>query len=191
MRYRDQNGQGWANIIDMLTMYPNARRPVVRMLGGFGGSRQFVALGTFANPRAREPSSHRRLSEATLLKPRARRGVLMRVLRIKPNILSTDLEASRRFYLDVLGLEEGGGLDWISFFGGDTPEVQLSVMQLDIHAHVHPDVSIEVDDVRRFHQRAVDAGVEIVYQLTHEPWGLTRFFMRDPNGAVINVTQHD
>jgi hypothetical protein len=26
MRYRDQNGQGWADIIDLLTMYPDARR---------------------------------------------------------------------------------------------------------------------------------------------------------------------
>jgi hypothetical protein len=29
MRYRDQNGQGWADIIDLLTMYPDARRSVV------------------------------------------------------------------------------------------------------------------------------------------------------------------
>jgi hypothetical protein len=33
MRYRDQNGQGWADIIDFLTMYPDARRQVVRLLG--------------------------------------------------------------------------------------------------------------------------------------------------------------
>jgi hypothetical protein len=32
MRYRDQNGQDWADIIDMLTMYPWARRRVVWML---------------------------------------------------------------------------------------------------------------------------------------------------------------
>jgi catechol 2,3-dioxygenase-like lactoylglutathione lyase family enzyme len=115
----------------------------------------------------------------------------MRVLRIKPNVLSDDLEASRTFYRDVLGLEEGGSLDWILFFGGDIPEVQVSVMRLDIHANVHPEMSIEVDDVRAFHQQAVDAGSEIVYPLTHEPWGLTRFFVRDPNGTVINVTQHD
>ena len=30
-RYRDQNGQGWADIIDFLTMYPDARRRVVRV----------------------------------------------------------------------------------------------------------------------------------------------------------------
>jgi hypothetical protein len=33
MRYRDQSGQDWAAIIDMLTMHPKARRKVVRMLG--------------------------------------------------------------------------------------------------------------------------------------------------------------
>jgi hypothetical protein len=32
MRYRDQNGQGSADIIDLLTMYPDARRRVVRLL---------------------------------------------------------------------------------------------------------------------------------------------------------------
>jgi hypothetical protein len=33
MRYRDQNGQDWADIIDFLTMYPDMRRQVVRVLG--------------------------------------------------------------------------------------------------------------------------------------------------------------
>jgi hypothetical protein len=33
MRYRDQNGQGWAEVIDLLTMYPEARRKVARVLG--------------------------------------------------------------------------------------------------------------------------------------------------------------
>jgi len=33
MRYRDENGQRWADIIDSLTMYPEARRKVIRLLG--------------------------------------------------------------------------------------------------------------------------------------------------------------
>jgi hypothetical protein len=32
MRYRDQNGQDWADIIDFLRMWPEARRQVVRLL---------------------------------------------------------------------------------------------------------------------------------------------------------------
>ena len=44
-----------------------------------------------------------------------------------------------------------------------------------------------MDDV---HARAVASGADIVYPLTDEPLGLRRFFVRDPDGTVINVTQH-
>ena len=77
------------------------------------------------------------------------------------------------------------------FFGTDQREVQLSVMNLDVRAHVHPDISIEVDDVDVVLASAIEAGAEIVFPLTDEDWGLRRFIVRDPNGAVINVTQHD
>jgi uncharacterized glyoxalase superfamily protein PhnB len=63
-------------------------------------------------------------------------------------------------------------------------------MKLDIKANVHPDVSIEVDDVDEVYDRALAAGAEIVYPITDEEWGLHRFFVRDPNGAVTNVTEH-
>jgi hypothetical protein len=33
LRYRDGHGDDWADIIDMLTMHPDARRRVVRLLG--------------------------------------------------------------------------------------------------------------------------------------------------------------
>jgi len=36
LRYRDAHGDDWADIIDMLTMYPEARRRVVRLLGDSG-----------------------------------------------------------------------------------------------------------------------------------------------------------
>lgn len=114
----------------------------------------------------------------------------MAVKRIKPNILSNDFEASRSFYNDVIGLEGGDGLDWIIFFGTDKREVQLSVMALDVTAHQHPEVSIEVDDVDQVYARAVASGAEITYPITDEAWGLRRFFVRDPNGTIINITQH-
>jgi hypothetical protein len=33
MRYRDKTGGDWADIIDMVTLHPEARRKVVRLLG--------------------------------------------------------------------------------------------------------------------------------------------------------------
>ena len=38
LRYRDERGDDWADIIDMLTMYPEARRQVVRLLGEIDAS---------------------------------------------------------------------------------------------------------------------------------------------------------
>ena len=114
----------------------------------------------------------------------------MAVKRIKPNVRSDRFDESRVFYKDVVGLEEQDGLDWILFFGTDRREVQLSVMSLDMKAGVHPDISIEVDDVDVIYERAVKAGADIVYPLTDEDWRLRRFLVRDPNGTVFNVTQH-
>jgi hypothetical protein len=40
MRYRDRNGQDWADIIDFLTMYPGARRQMVRVIGEIDAKRE-------------------------------------------------------------------------------------------------------------------------------------------------------
>jgi uncharacterized glyoxalase superfamily protein PhnB len=51
-------------------------------------------------------------------------------------------------------------------------------------------VSVEVEDVDALHAEAVERGLEIVYPLTDEPWGIRRFFVRAPDGTVINVAMH-
>ncbi len=33
-------------------------------------------------------------------------------------------------------------------------------------------------------------GYEIVHPLTQEPWGVRRFFVRAPDGNVINIVNH-
>ena len=38
MRYRDENGQRWADVIDFLTMYPDARRRVVQTIAEIDAS---------------------------------------------------------------------------------------------------------------------------------------------------------
>ncbi|MCY7354852.1 MAG: VOC family protein [Lysobacter sp.] len=51
-------------------------------------------------------------------------------------------------------------------------------------------MSIEVTDVDQMHAKALAQGIEIVYPLTDEPWGVRRFFVLDPNGVVINILSH-
>jgi catechol 2,3-dioxygenase-like lactoylglutathione lyase family enzyme len=115
----------------------------------------------------------------------------MSVRRIVPNLHTEDIGASRALYTDVLGLDVVMDLGWIVTFAvpGAT-ELQISVMAADASAPVRPDVSIEVDDVDAAYARAEQLGYEIVHPLTDEPWGVRRFFVRDPCGKVLNVLSH-
>jgi len=115
----------------------------------------------------------------------------MRIRRIVPNIKGERLDESRRFYTEVIGLEHGMDLGWIiGFASPSNPMAQLQVISEDATAPTHPDVSIEVEDVEAVLEQALAYGAEIVHPLTDEPWGVRRFFVRDPNGAVINVMTH-
>jgi predicted enzyme related to lactoylglutathione lyase len=115
----------------------------------------------------------------------------MVVKRIVPDFHAEDIEASRAFYGEALGLEVAMDLGWIVTFAapGDAT-AQISVMRDDASAVVRPDVSIEVDDVDAVHAAVVRMGYEVVHPLTDEPWGVRRFFVRDPNGKVVNVLSH-
>ena len=51
-------------------------------------------------------------------------------------------------------------------------------------------VSVQTDDVDAAYEEAQKLGYEIVHPLTTEPWGVRRFFVRAPDGNVINIAQH-
>ena len=82
-------------------------------------------------------------------------------------------------------------LGWIvTFVAPGNSAAQISVMRQDVSASVQPDASIEVDDVDAAHAAAQRLGCEIVHPLTDESWGVRRFFVRDPNGKVLNILSH-
>ena len=115
----------------------------------------------------------------------------MSVKRIVPDIKSKDLDASRRFYVDVLGLEVAMDMGFIvTLVSPSNPTAQVSLMRDDDASTILPQISIEVADVDDVHSRAVSRGLNIVYPLTNEPWGVRRFFVTDPNGTIINVMCH-
>jgi catechol 2,3-dioxygenase-like lactoylglutathione lyase family enzyme len=113
------------------------------------------------------------------------------VKRIVPDLHSADPAASREFYTGLLGLDVAMDLGWIATYAAPgVPAAQISVMTRDETASVTPDVSIEVDDVDAVFAEAERRGYEIVHPLTDEPWGVRRFFVRDPGGTVVNVLEH-
>jgi predicted enzyme related to lactoylglutathione lyase len=102
-----------------------------------------------------------------------------------------DPSASAAFYSEVVGLELVMDMGWIATFAApENPMAQVSVMDRDATAPVNPDVSIEVDDVDGAYATAQRLGCEIVHPLSDEEWGVRRFFVRDPNGKVVNVLSH-
>ena len=115
----------------------------------------------------------------------------MGVRRIVPDLKSKNLDASRKFYVDVIGLEVAMDLGFIvTLVSPANPTAQVSLMRDDDPSAILPHMSIEVADVDDVHARAVAAGSHIAYPLTNEPWGVRRFFVVDPNGTIINVMCH-
>jgi catechol 2,3-dioxygenase-like lactoylglutathione lyase family enzyme len=114
-----------------------------------------------------------------------------RVKRIVANIQAWDVAAGERFYHEVLGLDVLMDMGWIATYGSDaTMQVQLSVMNEGGSGTPVPDLSIEVDDVEAALERVKESGIKIEYGLAYEPWGVARFFVRDPFGKLVNILQH-
>ncbi|MFI8305117.1 VOC family protein [Streptomyces sp. NPDC085927] len=114
----------------------------------------------------------------------------MAVRRVMPIIQSEAAQESREFY-GLLGFEEVMNLGWIvTLASPSSPTAQVSVMTGDKTAPVTPDMSVEVDDVEAAYVVMRDSGAEIVHPLQDEEWGVRRFFVRDPNGHVVNVLSH-
>ena len=115
----------------------------------------------------------------------------MSVDRIVTNLISPSPKRTQQFYADVLGLRPVMDHGWIvTLVDPEHPQAQLSLVSSDATASVVPEVSIQVDDVDRAYELAQQAGAEIVHPLTDEPWGVRRFFVRDPDGHVVNVLSH-
>lgn len=82
-------------------------------------------------------------------------------------------------------------LRWIvTLSSGVTMSAQVSIASQGGARAPVPDMSIEVDDVDEVYQRANRLGLSIVYDMTDEPWGVRRFFVRDPAGKLLNVRSH-
>jgi catechol 2,3-dioxygenase-like lactoylglutathione lyase family enzyme len=104
---------------------------------------------------------------------------------------SVDFEATRAFYTQVLDLEEGtfGG----GYIGFGSEHAQVVFAPPGVEPEL-PDMGVDVDSraaVDAAHAEAVRAGHEVIYGPVDEPWGVRRFFVRDPQGVVISVLAHE
>ena len=116
----------------------------------------------------------------------------MEVLSSRILLHPVDLERSRAFYRDSLGLaiyrEFGVGhtRGTVFFLGSGFLEVSKSSSE-----RAGPNISywLQVRDVVAAHRELVEAGVTVLRAPEREPWGLIEMWIEDPDGVRIAVIE--
>ncbi|MGE6226860.1 VOC family protein [Paenibacillus chitinolyticus] len=115
----------------------------------------------------------------------------MKVKRIIANLDTPELTAAKRFYKEALGLDLLMDHGWIATYGNrETMNVQISIASEGGSGTPTPALSIEVDDLEEALARMEEAGFPAEYGPVDEPWGVRRFFVRDPLGKLVNILSH-
>ena len=101
----------------------------------------------------------------------------------------SNLERSKKFYEDVLGLNKK--YEYSSYVGFECGGVEIGL---------RPKASIEigkdsatiqflVDDVDKEYRRLIDKGVEFINEPHDEPWGGRQASFHDPDGNILEITE--
>jgi catechol 2,3-dioxygenase-like lactoylglutathione lyase family enzyme len=116
----------------------------------------------------------------------------MAVMRIVTNVATDRVELAKRFYGAILGMAVVMDLGWIVTFASDGPTTpQISVAAEGGSGMPVPDISVEVDNFDEVYRRTVAAGCPVEYGPAVEPWGVRRFYVRDPFGRLVNILAHE
>jgi catechol 2,3-dioxygenase-like lactoylglutathione lyase family enzyme len=116
----------------------------------------------------------------------------MDVLSSRVLVRPADLNRSRHFYADVLGLaiyrEFGSPASpGVVFFLGP------GFLEVSGHSDGPPGRSVmvwlQVRDVAAEHRRLAAAGVRVVQAPRTEPWGLTEMWIEDPDGVQVALVE--
>jgi catechol 2,3-dioxygenase-like lactoylglutathione lyase family enzyme len=111
------------------------------------------------------------------------------VARAVPNIKSDRPAETRDFFAGLLGFDVAMDLGWVATVASPAnSSVQVNIIGNDDPSA--PGISVEVSDVDAVHAQALERGVEVVYPLRDEPWGVRRFMVREPGGTTVNVLSH-
>jgi catechol 2,3-dioxygenase-like lactoylglutathione lyase family enzyme len=113
------------------------------------------------------------------------------------NILASDVAATARFYEGLLGMRRLGDFGWFVLLGGGAGD-RFELGILDRHHETVPAalaaspagviLTFVVDDVHAVHDRARDMGVDVIEGPKDMFYGQTRLLLRDPSGAVVDVS---
>jgi predicted enzyme related to lactoylglutathione lyase len=115
----------------------------------------------------------------------------MRATRISTNLHVADVDATKGFYTDYLGLStEEFNMGWVARYTSPDSGANVQLVTRDATAPEDSVMSVHTDDVDGAYEEAQRLGYEIVHPLTTEAWGVRRFLVRAPDGNVINIVRH-
>ncbi|WP_204378430.1 VOC family protein [Agaribacterium haliotis] len=117
-------------------------------------------------------------------------------LKLLTNICSHNLQASKAFFSQLLGLETKYDSDWyVQFFSSADPELEFGIIQYD-HELIPENyrsspsgmyMTFVVEDVDQSYKRALELGVDIIQEPRNEFYGQRRFLAREPSGCLIDI----
>lgn len=116
----------------------------------------------------------------------------MRPTAITANLRVADTSAGREFYQDFLGLTDVAfDLGWVVSLQTPDGRAEVHLVSGDATSAEDSAISVKIgDQVEDAYDEARRRGYEIVHPLTTEEWGVRRFMVRSPDGAVINIVDH-
>jgi predicted enzyme related to lactoylglutathione lyase len=115
----------------------------------------------------------------------------VQVHKVITNIAVGDLDTAKGFYSDFLGLsDEEFNLGWVARYSSPDHGASVQLVTGDRTAPEDSSITAMTGDVDAAYAEALASGYEIVHPLTSEEWGPRRFFVRAPDGTVVNVVGH-
>ncbi len=115
----------------------------------------------------------------------------MRATRVTANLHVPDIDATKGFYTDFLGLAtEEFNMGWVARYTAPDGTATVQLVTGDATSSEDSVASVFCDDVDAAYAEAQDLGYEIVHPLTTEPWGVRRFLVRAPDGNILNIVHH-